>query len=98
LGQSEPRISILITVATPGKLCGSVEPSFLARSITRSSELRPPWAQLTLSDFKDRPVGRFDDIVIDREENRPLYIDVRRMPAGKRGQCPIAVVVKAGGG
>ena len=37
-----------------------------------------PLGSIAVLDLKDRPVGRLDGVVIERDANRPVYIVVRR--------------------
>jgi hypothetical protein len=43
-----------------------------------------PLGMIDILDLKDRPVGRLDGIVIDREASRPLYLAVRTATDQKR--------------
>jgi hypothetical protein len=43
-----------------------------------------PLGTIGILDLQDRPVGRLDGVVIDRETNSPVYIAVRRTPGEGR--------------
>lgn len=53
-----------------------------------------PLTTIEVLDLKDRPVGQFDGIVIDRQENRPVYIVIaKRRGSGTKGLSRFLVPV-----
>jgi PRC-barrel domain len=53
-----------------------------------------PLGAIEIEDLKDQPVGHLDGILIDRRENRPMYLVVRRH--GTSGQKPQRFLVPVG--
>jgi hypothetical protein len=59
-----------------------------------------PLGTIDILDVQDRPVGKLDGIVLEREDGRPVYIVVRRAGGSGRRQlmsCRIGHDAPAGG-
>ena len=53
-----------------------------------------PLGAIEIEDLKDRPVGQLDGILVDRRENRPMYLAVNGR--GKSGQASGRFLVPVG--
>src|SRR5258708_31434816 len=54
-----------------------------------------PLVTVDVLDLKDRPMGRLDGVLIEREANRPVYIAVRRVTDEERTNAFLVPVGEA---